>query len=62
MGFDLQTIDSSDLSATTVASCGSVAKMLVFPHWNQDSLLLPVHQALIGIHGKSVFLSKQNVV
>nr|CAB3263281.1 uncharacterized protein LOC108950033 [Phallusia mammillata] len=49
MGFDLQPIDSKSLPPTSDRSHGA-DKMIVFPHWNQDSLLLPCHQALIGLH------------
>ncbi|XP_078493636.1 uncharacterized protein LOC108950033 isoform X2 [Ciona intestinalis] len=54
LGFNLQSVDLTSLPPSTRDSIGNdvSAKMLVFPHWNQDGLLLPAHQALTGLHGK----------
>nr|XP_026693150.1 uncharacterized protein LOC108950033 isoform X1 [Ciona intestinalis] len=52
LGFNLQSVDLTSLPPSTRDSIGNdvSAKMLVFPHWNQDGLLLPAHQALTGLH------------
>ncbi|CAK8674289.1 unnamed protein product [Clavelina lepadiformis] len=51
LGFDFQSIDVSSLPAPARRSYkGKHVRMVIFPHWNQDDLLLPTHQALTGLH------------
>ena len=61
VGFGFQNVSLSSLPLGTRASFATQsngdAKMIVFPHWNHDDLLLPVHQALSGLIGEFFSMS-----
>ena len=53
VGFDMQRVSKQTAGGGEISS-GISPFMFIFPHWNQDGLLLPLHRTLVGLHGESL--------